>query len=347
MTRIKFTLSIFALTTFGTVSAQLDSTTLFQVEKGIELENIAVRSNGEILACGVGRPALYQFNPETSAGLSDSITIPGATSLFGIAETSHDVFAVAAGNWTRGKILTPGTFSTWIVNFKSPEPIISKIVDFPQAAFLNGMTAIPPQSPNENSTFLVSDTATGRIYHVHPTTSMIETVLAIDVTTNTTTTPCAPQAGVNGIRYNRFDQTLYYTNTIKGVFCKVKLAISYPEVGGLSSLSINGPYTVIASRIPGDDFAVTPDGTAYIGANPVNTVFKVTPTGNMTIFAGGMNETVVAGATSAAFGRTLGLGSVLYVSTNGIPPLETNATSEGGKVVALSLTDEFPGSCEQ
>lgn len=345
MTRTNFLLSTLALSALATASASVDPTVVFQVEKGIELENIAIRSNGEILASGIGKPILYQFNPASDCEPSQLITIPEVTSLFGVAEISQDIFAIAAGNWTRGNTLIPGTFSTWSINFQSPKPTFSKILDFPRAAFLNGLTVIPPQSANENGTILVSDTATGQVYHVHPNTSKMETVLAVDSATNTTTTPCAPQAGINGMKFNANEQTLYYTNTMKAVFCKVSLAITYSTATDLPTITVNGPYTVIASRIPGDDFTVTSDGTAYIGANPINTVFKVTPAGNVTVLAGGMNETIVAGATSAAVGRTSLDENKLYVSTNGIFGSGANATSEGGKVVMLSLAEELPTTC--
>ncbi|KAL5324978.1 hypothetical protein ACEPPN_006099 [Leptodophora sp. 'Broadleaf-Isolate-01'] len=334
---------LYFLATLATLPASaLEIKTLFQVDTGIELENIAVRWNGNILATGVSQPLLFQFDPTSDQSVPTSVTIPGATSLFGITEFSPDVFAVVAGNWTRGATLVPGTFSTWSVNFRSKEPVVSKIVDFPQAAFLNGMTAIP--RGRKNATLLITDTGIGKIYHVDPTTSNFTTVLAPAAGANTTANPAEPQAGINGIRYNALSKTLYYTNTIKTVFCKVELSIT-PSKDGLPSVTAAGPYTVVASGFLGDDFAIQPDGTAYIGANPVNTLYKVTPGGNVTAVAGGRNETAVAGATSAAFGRTKADRTVLYVSTNGLPPMVANATSHGGKVVAVELSEPVLG-CE-
>lgn len=46
------------------------------------------------------------------------------------------------------------------------------------------------------------------------------------------------------------------------------------------------------------------DGTAYIAANPMNEVFKVTQKGEVSVVAGGLNNTTVAGDASAALGRT-------------------------------------------
>ncbi len=318
------------------IEAQAETKQLFHVEKGVELENIAVRSNGKLLTTGISRPILYQFDPAATESVTELITIPGAKSLTGIAEFAPDIFAVLAGNWTRGTTLAVGTFSTWSIDLRSSKPVIAKLLDFPRAAFLNGITTIPRRGGN--ATLLITDTGTGSIYHLDPTTSQLQTVLAPNGL-NTTTSPAAPQAGINGIRYNAVSQTLYYTNTIRAVFCKIALAVSSSNTTELPSITTTGPFTVIASQLPGDDFAIAADGTAFIGANPVNTLYKVTPAGNVTVFAGGRNESVVAGATSAAFGRTKHDRSTIYVSTNGIPPLVANATSEGGTVVAIKVGD--------
>lgn len=88
---------------------------------------------------------------------------------------------------------------------------------------------------------------------------------------------------------------------------------------------------IVASKVPGDDgFAIKNDAAAYIGDNLVNTVFKVSPSGVVNIVAGGMTGTVVAGASSRPLGRTRGNRAVFCVSTNGIPPMVLNATSQGG-----------------
>ena len=72
----------------------------------------------------------------------------------------------------------------------------------------------------------------------------------------------------------------------------------------LPSITTVSPHTIVASGVPDDDLAVRNDGPAYIGANPVNTVFKSSPSGVVNIVAGGMTETVMAGAASRPLGGT-------------------------------------------
>jgi hypothetical protein len=269
-------------------AAQPESQTLFQVEKGVELENIAVRSDGQLLATGIAHPVVFQFNPASDTTPTELVTIPGVNSLFGIAEISPDVFAIAAGNFTRvPQSSTPGSFSVWCMNLQSPEPVVSKLLDFSDAGFLNGMAVIPANEEGVNATILISDTAKGQIIHLHPTTLSTAIILNETAGANSTVSP-----GINGMRFHVEDQTLYYTNTIQAVFCSVKLSISCSDSGDLPSISAAGPFRTIASKIPGDDFALAADGTAFIGANPVNTVYKVTPAGNVTEFLGSRNSTL-------------------------------------------------------
>jgi hypothetical protein len=330
-----FTIASSGIPHLSSLATQPESQTLFQVEKGVELENIAVRSDGRLLATGISRPVVFQFNPAFDTTPTELVSIPGVNSLFGIAEISPDVFAIAAGNFTRvPQSSTPGSFSVWCVNLQSPEPVVSKLLDFPNSGFLNGMAVIPANEEGANATILISDTAKGQIVHLDATTLSTAVVLNETADANNTVSP-----GINGMRFRVENQTLYYTNTILAVFCSVKLSISYSDSGDLPSISAAGPFTTIASKIPGDDFALAVDGTAFIGANPINTVYKVTPTGNVTEFLGSRNSTVVNGASSAAFGRALTDTEMLYVTTNGILPLEANATSEGGKVIAVSTRE--------
>ena len=81
---------------------------IYQFEKGVSLENIAVRSNGQL---PVTQPEIYQVNRQAPTLLD---TAPYATGLFGIAEISMDIFAFVAGNYS-STALSPvlGSFSVW------------------------------------------------------------------------------------------------------------------------------------------------------------------------------------------------------------------------------------------
>jgi len=72
-----------------------------------------------------------------------------------------------------------------------------------------------------------------------------------------------------------------------------------------------GTPTILASGLPGDDFAVASDGTLYVTTHPFNTVVRVTPGGERTVVAGPAQG--VIGPTAAAFGAN----GDLYVVTDG------------------------------
>lgn len=88
----------------------------------------------------------------------------------------------------------------------------------------------------------------------------------------------------------------------------------------------------------GDGFAVDQDGTVYVAEMTENVVTRVHLDGSQAVFAGNLNSTHVAGAKSAAFGRTESARSVLYVTTNGEISAPVNGSIvEGGKVVTIEL----------
>ena len=87
-----------------------------------------------------------------------------------------------------------------------------------------------------------------------------------------------------------------------------------------------------------DDFAVDQNGTIYVAEMNENVVTLVQLDGSQAVFAGNLNSTHVAGAKSAAFGRTESARSVLYVTTNGEISAPVNGSIvEGGKVVTIEL----------
>ncbi|KAH8591213.1 hypothetical protein B0O99DRAFT_744638 [Bisporella sp. PMI_857] len=338
-----FAFSLCNLASIASAAAQSPASsveTLFNVSRGIELENIAVRSNGALLLTALNSPVLHQYKPYIEGSTSETVvTVPNVNSLFGISEVSPDIFAFAAGNYSRSTSAVVKSFSVWAVNLRTYPPVLSKITDLPNARFLNGLTSLPPpvHSKKEvNATILLSDTILGQIYHIDPTTGALEAVLQSNATG--AARPASLQPGVNGLRYVPASRKLYYTNTIAGIFGSIKISIT-PSASALPAVTADGEWQNIVSGPRGDDFAVASDGTAYLSGNPVNTVFKVTPDGVSSVF---LNSTVLgSGPTSGAFGRTWKEQSSLYITTNGIPVGANLSTvvSDGGAVLKVSFKD--------
>lgn len=90
---------------------------------------------------------------------------------------------------------------------------------------------------------------------------------------------------------------------------------------------------LIASGIPGDDFAVGPDGSLYITTHPYNTVVRVSPTGERSIVGDARQH--IVGATDAVFGRGPADRDTLYVVTDG--GAFTGGPRTRGELVALTV----------
>lgn len=72
---------------------------------------------------------------------------------------------------------------------------------------------------------------------------------------------------------------------------------------------------VLATGIPGDDFAVGADGSLFVTTHPYNTLVRIAPDGRRSIIADARQQ--IIGATDAAFGRTEKDRDILYVATDG------------------------------
>ena len=303
------------------------------------VENAAVRSNGQLLVTLLSSPDVYQVDPFRAQPPKLVQTIPGVTGLLGIAEVEPDVFAVVAGNLSLATVVsTPGahkstycakaatnhdtpagSYSIWKVDVRTSRPTASKVTDIPTAQFLNGMIVL-----DTSGTVLVADSGAGAVYRVNTRTGENEVVITDPLMQPAAGAPF--QLGINGI--NIRNGYLYFTSSTQGLFARIAIrADGTPAAGAAAVVSRTGAV---------DDFAFARNGAAYIATNLGNTLLEVTPAGNATVVAGNVNSSVLAGATSAHFGRTAADSSVLYVTTDGrFTNAAGNATFLPGKVVAV------------
>ncbi|KAL7812173.1 quino protein amine dehydrogenase beta chain-like protein [Trichoderma aethiopicum] len=298
-----------------------DPRLVYQFANGTTLENIATRSNGNLLVTLTDRPELYEVNPFVPKTAKLVHRFPGYLGLLGITEVSPDVFTLNAGNFSVTTGPAAGSWAVWQVAFHKNQPKVAKVVDIPEALSLNGMTTLA-SSPN---TILAADSTAGVVYSVNTRTGSYEVVL--DDETFKPAADAELPIGINGIRY--LDHYVYYTNSFKAFFGRVRVNKAGHAVGD---------FEAVATDIVGDDFAVTPHA-AYIAGNPTNVVTEVNlATGEGKVIAGNLNSSLVAGGTSVAFGRTKKDKHVLYVVTTGGSMSPVNGTfSEGGKIVALDV----------
>ena len=88
---------------------------LYEYPKGTWVENLAIRSNGDLLLTRLDVPALDLLDPFDDAPRPVRLeTFEKVTGLTGIAEIAPDSFALAAGNLSFSD-LSESTFNSWAV----------------------------------------------------------------------------------------------------------------------------------------------------------------------------------------------------------------------------------------
>ncbi|KAK0650594.1 hypothetical protein DIS24_g6651 [Lasiodiplodia hormozganensis] len=323
--------------------------TVYQYPLGTWVENIAVRHNGNLLVTFTQpTPSLHEINPShppnTTADPAATLvhTFTNHTQLTGITELAPDVFAVIADNSVYRVDLTTTNGTTAAV------PIITLIANLPTAGLLNGMATLPAASTTTTTTsstpsLLISDSELGLIWRLDPRTGA-HAVFFQHNATMSPTTDLGLLLGINGLRYvppsssSSSDDNgyAYYVNSPRRLFCRV-------AVDPTTAQPVGDDAEVVARGHLADDFAVRREAggsiVGYLAGLNDNVITRVEESGRSAVVAGGLNSTTVAGASSAAFGRTEGVWKdTLFVTTGGASAAPVNGTFvEGGKVVAVRL----------
>ncbi|RFU81653.1 quino amine dehydrogenase beta chain [Trichoderma arundinaceum] len=313
---------------------------------GTWVENIAVRSNGNLLVTLFNVPEVWEVEPRTgSAELVYSF--PNANVSLGIAEVGHDIFAVNVGSISGPGQGIPGSWSIWTLDYNtahtegssnhyqpssSYKPTGKKVAAIPPAVFLNGLATLPTNA----GLVLTGDSFLGQVFAVDTLSGRYS--VAVDVPELKRNTSAAIQIGVNGIRV--FNKHLYFVNSFKSpLLAKIPLSISGRAAGPVKTIA-KSPQYPIDLGFQADDFAL--DATAeyaWITTNPSNVIVKLAiATGKQQVVGGGKSDPTVAGATSAAFGRNWYDKQTLYIVTDGGLADPTSAGVAGGKIVALDTT---------
>ena len=131
--------------------------------------------------------------------------------------------------------------------------------------------------------------------------------------------------GVDGVHI--LNDYLYFTNLGSNLLGRIPISQNGSALGPVEN--------VTTSMIFPDDFAVAPNGTAYVAGG--NTLYRVQPGGKVEALAGGPNDLVLEGATSAQFGRTRMDQDVLYIGTNGGILAPVQGVVHGGQLLAINV----------
>ena len=318
----------------GQDAGELPTRLVYQFLNGSRAENIAVRSNGDLLITRVDVPEVYLINPTSSSPNATLIhRFNGKGSTSGIAETAPDTFAVIAGNSTfQSGVITPvaGSFSVYSISFASPDSItadVSKITDLTDIVFPNGMSQF------SSSAVLVGDFSGGKVSRVDVETGTV-TVVSTDPLLAGRQLPVIGNAGVNGLHV--FDNHLYFTNTGQRLLARYPISLTDGTQLGNSTVLA----TPLNATLGFDDFAIASDGTLYLATVGGNSIERLGNDGTgAKIIAGSLNSTDIAQPTSAKFGRGASDKDVLYVTTAGGQSVPVNGhLTVGAQIVAVDLS---------
>lgn len=290
-------------------------TQLYNFTTYVDIENSALRSNGDILFTTLTNPNFYTINPnaeDPEATIVD--TIPGVTALTGISEVAPDVFAVAGGirgtyNYTNEAI--------WTVNFTGEAPnstVITKVATLPNAVMLNGMAPLP-QSLH---IIVLADSRLGCLWRVDVTTGAVAKAIS-DPLFNATANASVP-VGLDGLKISPDGAYAYFTNVARLILGRVPIS----DDG--TTLTATGDVEVIAELEDDiDDFVFNGTSTIYAAQNPYS-VSKIDLTTNELTYV--VDATIMSGGptslTIAADGETA------YVTTRGSTPMS-------GQIIEVTL----------
>ncbi|KAH8702791.1 quino protein amine dehydrogenase beta chain-like protein [Phaeosphaeriaceae sp. PMI808] len=301
---------------------------VYQFSNMTWVENIAVRSNGQLLLSMLTQPELWSINPlDPHPKPSLVYQFPNATGLFGVVEIEPDVFAVVATSFAlTSDISVPNSVAIWKVNLRKRAPEVHKAANIPAGGSLNGLARL------SRNAVLGSDTRAGVVHRIDLDTGNSAIVLQ-DETMNG---PIAlPTYGVDGIRIH--GRYLYYDNVGKGLFCRISI--------DLDTGAATGPVEIISDAVQGaDDFALSKTAhTAYVANFLQNSLARVSADGEVQVIAGGPDGALFHGPTSAQFGRTPLDRDIVYVVSSGATFNQSAISGfdflEGGKVVAVKVRD--------
>ncbi|KAL6866877.1 hypothetical protein J3F83DRAFT_761779 [Trichoderma novae-zelandiae] len=318
--------------------------TLFEFPNPSYVENLAVRSNGQILISEISTSQLVLFDPSTS-GPKKPVFVHDFTeslALAGIAEYQPDVFAVISGNASfTGDVPSAGTWIVWSVDLRgvgissnhgqvglTSPPVVKKIAHVEPAQFLNGVSVLS----ESEQTLLLGDVNGGVIWSLDIKSGHYEVVIN---NTYTQLYPAGPfsASGVDGVHVR--GESVYFTNFGNGTFNKMPINSDGTPAGPVATISsTKGPFHEY------DDFTFDCDGNAFVVTGGGNTIEMISADGErQVVVAGHLNSTAIAEPTSCAFGRGPHDKNILYVVTAGGMQTPVNGDIVlGGQLVAVNTT---------
>jgi hypothetical protein len=276
------------------------------------IENVARRSNGDLLLSTIGEGKIYTFNAaEQPPKPHVVVTIDGVNALSGIVEVGQDVFAVTGGVF-EGNYLN-NTMNLSLLKFSGSDVSVQTVFEKSKYGPVNGIVALP----HHKHIILAANSERGVVLRIDTTTGHIEVAIKDDQLAPIAGGPF--HVGVNGLKI--FKNYLYFTNTARQALGRVKIDNMGNRIGDIQTIA----KLEEGSQYSPDDFAIDKHGNAYV-VYWQDRVVKITPQGKQTVLVEGL----LAGPSSAVFSKDY---KTLYVVTSG----QNDASVSGGQVVEVKL----------
>jgi len=306
------------------------------------VENIAVKSTGQLILTLASTPDVYYLDPASPANATLIHSFPSslAAGVLGVTEVQPDYFYVLSSNFSLAPAsLGLGSNTVQSIDLSSYNPssntgaVVKEVAALPNIQFGNGMSTLDASK----NLVVIADSRVGAVWVLNVQTGEYRILLQ---EREMLPPPVASgfSLGINGVRVLPSlvpdEVYIYFDNTNGHLFCRVPLS--------LTTLNNTGPVQVLANLtsqgLTTDDFALDPEeGVAYLACQQ-NQILRVPLDGGKAVdVLGGFDQIVVAGPTSVQLARGDGCEGTIYVTTNGGILAPVNGTyQEGGKVVAVN-----------
>lgn len=301
--------------------AKATVTQLYEYPQYTFIENIHVRENGRLLLSTLQSGELFTLDPAAASPSPIFVAnLTGSTALTGMATIAPGLFAVSGGVHSRF-IFANNSMAVYVVRLPSDSDTgtVLERISVPGTQMLNGMAALP----GKPYVLLSADSIGGRIFRINAYTREVSVAFADPALGPGPAVPL----GANGLKI--FDNFLYWTNSGRGTFARVKIDDNGNKVGNIQ----------VVATLPGDpsmtnaydDFDFDSQGNAYVALHSY-AVMKIAPDGTQTLFAGGTDSTsTFKEPTSAALSLD---GKSVYIATGGTT---AGGTLYGGQVINVTF----------
>ncbi|KAJ4262896.1 hypothetical protein NW762_006509 [Fusarium torreyae] len=285
---------------------------VYQFPNATWVENIAVRSNGNLLVTLVNVPELWEIVSPQQPGKTRAQFIhrfQDTGMATGITEIDPDVYVV----------LTPNRVWRVDMNIDERATRAKLISNIDNAGSLNGMTLLN----QEAGIVAIADCQLGLVWRLNTTDGSHSVMLQDE--SMAANKDIGPLLGINGLR--KHQDFIYYVNTPRALYGRVRVDM-------ITGHAI-GPYETISTGFRADDFAISPGGIGYLAGITDNTIVRAFLNGKQEVVAGGLGSKPVVRPTSAAFGRNE-YSNILYITTGGNAGSLTSFTGRG-EILALKV----------